>query len=82
MQNAAVLFTSWQKPPLLIDSSDETEKWLKELHSASTISVKLGERLIFTEVSTVLPKTDSNPFSMSMAPVEPTVKKQRCEDSL
>ncbi|XP_058857324.1 dynein beta chain, ciliary-like isoform X3 [Acipenser ruthenus] len=44
MQNAAVLFTSWQKPPLLIDSSDETEKWLKELHSASTISVKLGER--------------------------------------
>ncbi|XP_041092485.1 dynein alpha chain, flagellar outer arm-like isoform X2 [Polyodon spathula] len=44
MQNTAVLFTSWQRPPLLIDPSDEAEKWLKELRSTSTISVKLGER--------------------------------------
>ncbi|XP_051786676.1 dynein axonemal heavy chain 9-like isoform X2 [Erpetoichthys calabaricus] len=46
MQNAAILFSSWQMPPLLIDPSDEADKWFMELKrtlgDASDISLRLS----------------------------------------
>ena len=54
MENAAILCTSWQRPPMLIDPNSEGAKWLGHLNSVMNhrklVSLDMETRSVFMTV--------------------------------